>query len=513
MKTAEPTKEKARSDSLGGLNLPANFGDIDRHFTAFIERLSGEPNRELALAAALVSRSRGEGDICLDLQTVAGTVLEPMGNGPQLALPELEEWSAKLRASGVVGQPGDFTPLVLDAAGRLYLHRYWEYESKLAGAILQRAEQSIEYPDEDTLQAGLAKFFPPDNQIGEPDRQRLAALTALRKWICIISGGPGTGKTRTVTGILALLLEQANGRPLRIALAAPTGKAAARLQESIKSLKASLPCNEDIKARLPEESFTVHRLLGFVPGSPRFRFHGANPLPFDVVVVDEASMVDLALMAKLFAAVPPAARVVLLGDKDQLASVEAGAVLNDICCGKESQPPRPLSECIVELSKNYRFGADSDILPLSRAVNDGDAGETIKLLTLPGAKGIGCKVLPSAGRLKELLREPVLAGFGDTLRATEPQAALNRLGRFRILCALRQGPFGVEVVNQLVEEILAEARLVPARERWYPVKPVMVTRNDHGLKLFNGDTGVVWPDPASGEPRVWFPGEDRKSVV
>ena len=195
-------------------------------------------------------------------------------------------------------------------------------ESNLAKSISQCARLDAGSVNHALLREGLERFFPAPAGAAETDWQKTAAETAVRKTFCVISGGPGTGKTRTVAVVLALLLEQSAGRPLRIALAAPTGKAAARLQESIKQLKTTLPCDEAIKARLPEATFTLHRLLGGVPGSARFRYNPDNPLPFDVVVVDEASMVDLALMARLFEAIPPAARVVLLGDKDQLASVD-----------------------------------------------------------------------------------------------------------------------------------------------------------------------------------------------
>jgi exodeoxyribonuclease V alpha subunit len=554
----------------------ARFNDIDRHFARFLERLSGGAAPELELAAALVSRSRGEGNICLDLRAVA-TEEFPRGTSPgTVQLPEFESWMAKLRASPVVGSPGEFKPLVLDSSGRLYLHRYWEYESNLARAIRQRAGMDTGSVNTDLLRESLNRFFPSPAGVSEPDWQRAAAETAVRKSLCVISGGPGTGKTRTVAVVLALLLEQAAGSTLRIALAAPTGKAAARLQESIKTLKAVLPCEEAIKARLPEETFTLHRLLGGVPGVARFKYNEGKPLPFDVVVVDEASMVDLALMAKLFEAIPPQARVVLLGDKDQLASVEAGAVLGDICAGARQTSSLPLSKCIVELRSNYRFGEDNGILALSRAIKDGDAPRALGLLRAhsslirpsnePGGggresppsefensqsrftpaaaiqefkapvrsgnshsapfvrekgivqpasvrasrrEGIAAVALPSPSLLKQSLRERVLDGFGGVLSARDPLVALQRLGRFRILCALRQGPYGVEALNRAAEEIFAEAQLIPPHERWYLGRPVMVTRNDYQLKLYNGDVGIVLPDAETGETRAWFLGLDN----
>ncbi len=533
--------QRARQPSASLFDSPA-FADIDRHFARFLERLVGGANPLLALAAALVSRSRGQGNICLDLRTVAGTLFpdDVAAQDPRWPLPEADPWLAALRTTPVVGWPGEFKPLILDGAGRLYLRRYWEYESELAKAIRQRASLEAEGIDADLLEKSLERFFPATALPGGRDWQRLAVRTAMRKRFCVISGGPGTGKTRTAAVFLALLLEQAGGKPLRMALAAPTGKAAARLQESIQKLKTSLPCDEQIRTRLPEEAFTLHRLLGGNPDSIYFRYHAENPLPFDVILVDEASMVDLALMARLFAASPTAARVVLLGDKDQLASVEAGAVLGDICqagapdcrrqepgrasdqSGSDATPARPgrgsdgasagpLTDCIVQLRRNYRFGADNGILALSHAVNDGDVARTVQLLQKSSRppEGVEGFALPTASRIKEDLREPVLAGFGPVLRAGAPLLALQALNRFRILCALRQGPYGVEALNQLAEEILAEAGLISPRARWYAGRPVMVTRNDYNLKLFNGDVGIILPETASGEPRAWFVGADN----
>lgn len=502
------------------------FSAIDRHFARLMERLCGDPNPEVTIAAALVSRSQGRGSICLELPTEAGTIFPNAVTATEvgLQLPPLETWITALRKAPVVGWPTEFKPLVLDEQGRLYLHRYWQYESDLARSILCRAEVEFEGVNESWLEQGLTRLFPAGSSSGETDWQRVAAATAVRKKFCVISGGPGTGKTRTVIALLVLLLEQAGGKPLRIALAAPTGKAAARLQESLKQWKLTLPCDEAIKALLPEEAFTLHRLLGGLPDSARFRHSAENLLPFDVVVVDEASMVDLALMAKLFAATSPSARLILLGDKDQLASVESGVVLGDICAGTtQVSSPSPLSACIVHLPKNYRFGTDNGILALSQAINKGDAAGALSLLNIRAQRhhsardlplepgdvrrayfGITAVALPSPTQLKGRIRTKVLEGFSEVVRAREPQAALQALSRFRVLCAVRQGPIGVEALNRAVEEILSEAGLIAPRERWYTGRPVLVTRNDYNLKLFNGDVGVILPDAVSGEPRAWF---------
>ncbi|MCF6283411.1 MAG: AAA family ATPase, partial [Candidatus Polarisedimenticolaceae bacterium] len=285
---------------------------LDLHFAGLMNRLDGRECPELALAAALVSNACGSGHVCLNLPAIAGE-----GN------PDYEAWRPLLEQSLVVGTPGMQRPLILDDDGRLYLHRYWCYEDSLAEQLLALASERI-----DPGACQLDRLFPVVEK-GVVDWQREAAKTALSHRLCVISGGPGTGKTSTVVKILALLRLQPGGESLRIALAAPTGKAAARMQESIHRASASLSLDDSLLETLPNQASTLHRLLGVIPNSCRFRYHRDNPLPLDLLIVDEASMIDLALMAKLLEALPSHARLILLGDHDQLASVEAGWVLAD----------------------------------------------------------------------------------------------------------------------------------------------------------------------------------------
>jgi exodeoxyribonuclease V alpha subunit len=431
----------------------------------------------------------------------------------------------------VVGRPGEQTPLILDTGNRLYLYRYWRYEQELAAGLRQRAGQRGAVHDRSALRDGLTRLFAPSPP-GGPDWQRIAAAVALWSRFTVISGGPGTGKTTTVVKILALLLEQAADRPLRIALAAPTGKAAARLKTAISRAKVGLATVAAVTERIPDTVVTLHRLLGVVPGSGRFRHHGGNPLPYDLVVVDEASMVALPLMAKLVAALPPDARLLLLGDRDQLASVEPGAVLGDMCgadapvrfSGELRQfladvsaapladlPGRAgegaLADSLVVLRKNYRFGDDSGIGSVSRAINAGDGPAVLAALEAAAAVVARCDT-PSPAALLPALEPLVVDGYGEYLAQTEPVAALAAFDRFRLLCAMREGVYGVAGLNRAVERILAGRGLIVPDGGWYRGRPVMVTVNDYALRLFNGDTGIVWPDPEqSGTLAVYFPHE------
>lgn len=504
---------------------------LDRHFADFIFKESGGAPTILKPAVSLLSNAVGDGNICLNLADIAGREIRI--DGEEVRVPKLEKLHKSLLETPVVGSPGEFRPLVLDGNGRLYLYRYWKYERDLARIILDKATLTCDNIDKELLGKGMDRIFPGAAE-KDPDWQKVAALAALRKKFSIISGGPGTGKTSTVIKILALLLEQEEVGPVRIALAAPTGKSAMRLKESIGLMKETLDCVDSIKKLIPHDVATIHRLLGPIAGSVRFRYSGKNPLPYDAVIVDEASMVALPLMAKLAAALKQDARLILIGDRDQLASVEAGAVLGDMCGGGRQEifspefgdlfadlacariptaPPGerlpPLTDSLVILKKNYRFPDDSGIGSVGRAVNAGQGEEAISMLKGNAFPDIVWHNAPRPDSLKKAIIGVVVEGYSTYLAAGTAAEALRLFDTFRFLCALRQGPYGVAGINILIEEILAGKGLIDHQQRWYRGRPVLITVNDYNMKLFNGDVGIIFPDQeGSGNPRAFFPAPD-----
>lgn len=512
--------------------------EIDAYFAGFMSRLDGRESRPLALAAALLSRSSGHGHVCLDLKSLDRSLLEAAGNHLPVTCPGIDDWTTHLKASPVVGSPGERRPLVLDDSNRLYLYRYWRYEQDLVSAIVQRANRT-EWVSPTLEPAGarnvFERLFPLQGNNTEVDWQKVAALAALVKPFCVISGGPGTGKTHTITRILALMIELAGDEGLKIALAAPTGKAASRLGDAIRTVRETLDCPSAVKDRIPAEAQTLHRLLSPIAGTPYFYFDRDHPLPFDVVFVDEASMVDLALLSKLAVALPERARMVLVGDKDQLASVAAGAALGDIC--DRGRPYRfsadfcklarrvidtslpscdasfdaGMSDCIVNLFKSYRFEDSGGIGALSRAVNCGDADASLELLRTADESRIGWRPVSSIRELYRALGEFITAGYREYLLSEDPRLALTRFDRFRILCAVNRGPFGVESLNRVVQEVLHRQGLIRpdgdrSDDQWYAGRPIMVTANDYELGVFNGDVGLVLPEEkATGPLMAYFP--------
>ncbi len=526
--------------NLEGLNevlASSWFNPIDRHFSDLMLELSGENCPELALASALVSRHLADGHSCISLADFSDRQFPEASDsdGSHVLCPSSAAWEKALAKCPVGGKPGEDKPLVLDAAGRLYLHRYWSYEQAVARDLLARSEGSVSVPDPVMLQKGLKRLFPKGN--GDTNWQKVAAFTAVLRPFCIITGGPGTGKTWTVARVLALLLEQPGFDQLNVKLAAPTGKAAARLQESLAQSLESLACTAEVKARLQasELSTTLHRLLGPIPNSAAFKHDRDNPLPVDVLVIDEASMVSLSLMARLLEALrKEGTRLVLVGDKDQLPPVDPGGVLGDVCraasinrfsrafckryeecAGERLQEGEliqaGLSDAVVQLQVNHRAGEAAVLNTVSAKVNGGAYAEVNQMLAAAGPTGlpIAWEPLPSQKVLKKAVRSMVISHYAPVLRADLPENALEALSHFRILCAVREGPYGIVNLNRIVEEILAEEMPdLAGRIRFgiYPGKPVMVGANNYTLRLYNGDTGVFWSKPG-GASLVHFPDE------
>lgn len=589
--------------------------ELDRALAMFLAEQAPDVPPLVILGAALASHQLGRGHVCLDLQATLedssfALSLPPDGQQGDVsaagdvppALPaavllgvDLAQWQAACDAApGLVAHGVGNTPMVR-AGSRLYLRRYWQYERDVRGAIDRRLALGAAGRDAlppMALRHALDVLFP--SAVSSPagihappahaDWQKMACALAARNAFSIVTGGPGTGKTTTVVKLLALLqsleldtnlgaddaVAAVSARALRIRLAAPTGKAAARLNESIAGAVRSLRLDglaqaEAVRASIPTEVTTLHRLLGSRPDSRRFRHHAGNPLPLDVLVVDEASMVDLEMMAALLAALPEGARLVLLGDKDQLASVEAGAVLGELClrAGEGHYLPQTrdwlqavsgevvapelldphgtaLDQAVAMLRHSHRFTADSGIGRLAEAVNAGDVAALrsvwrsrhpdLSRLGLAGPGDAPLRALaidgaatefPSDGRGRiargDVLPPPVgYRHYLEKLRDGQPAAAhaslgdfdawardvLEAYGQFQVLCALRRGPWGVEGLNQRIAALLVDAGLLPHAQGWYLGRPVLVMRNDYGLGLMNGDIGITLVLPQAGADGV-----------
>lgn len=492
---AEPNDARLARRAGGLLRAFNEAGVLDAadvHVASRIGALGAVDDERVLLATALAARAPRLGHVCVDLSTIAATASTEEGEAaPELAWPEPRAWLEALGRSPLVGAG---RPLQLEGS-LCYLDRLHGEECRVAMALAGRAGQRVDGLDEAALADGLEGLFPDD---GAGNLQRRAAEVAVRRRLAVIAGGPGTGKTTTVARVLALLEDQARAtgsRPPLVALAAPTGKAAARLQEAVRDELGRLERPIEGSAERWTAS-TLHRLLGTRPdSSTRFRHDEAHPLVHDVVVVDEASMLPLSLMDRLLAAVRAGARLVLLGDPEQLASVEAGVVLGDIVEPVKRSADTPMADSVVILRQIHRFGGG--IADLAAAVRDGDAASAVALLgggrpelswipEPPGEAG--------SDALGALHGEAVEAWARVARRAAggEAAGALEVLGAFRVLCAHRHGPVGATGWTERLERWLVEAGVGEERQGgWHPGQPLLVTVNDYDLRLFNGDTGVV----------------------
>lgn len=525
---------------------------LDLHLARFATSIDATPNSAVLVATALASRAIGAGDVCADL---ADCITWATAN-PEHKLPlEVATWREALLNSNAVHAPaapaeqGDnpeatpreaaatataprkAAPLILDSADRLYIARYYGDEQFVADTLRRIQADSAPLADAAAINTQLDRFFPPaQNAAGEatPDWQRSAVAVALRQRFTVISGGPGTGKTRTVARLLCLAQHFA-ADPLRIALTAPTGKAAARLSQSIqRELPAIAELLPEAASQVPTDALTLHRLLGY-RGDGSYRHGQHNPLSVDLLLVDEASMLDLAMMARLLKAVPPQARLVFLGDRDQLSSVEAGNVLGDICaehfgsisaamqaylqqvCPVEvpqlQLSDHPLADGISLLRHSYRFSADSAVGGVASALNSGDWPGVQRWLQ---ADDPAMQYLQPGPAGQQQLNSKVVQHFRALLKCNSASEALNHLSGFQLLCALRRGPAGVDELNAQLAQGLRRAGLIIGSGDHYPGRPIMVQQNDYAQGLYNGDVGLLWPDD-TGDLRAWF--EDGEGGV
>ncbi|MGB3481658.1 MAG: exodeoxyribonuclease V subunit alpha [Mycobacterium sp.] len=469
-----------RVRDAGGLLREFNDAGVleaaDVHVASRLAKLAGESDDTVVLAVALVVRGLRAGSVCVDLTTVADEI------GTELPWPELRAWLAAVRASPLLGSP---PVLRLYNEQLLYLDRYHREEEQVCADLLATREHQVPL-DAAAVTVGLDRVFPEPKFV----EQRAAAQIALSQWTTVLTGGPGTGKTTTIAGLLALLAEQAElagrTRP-RIALAAPTGKASARLQHAVATEVDHLGPLD--RARLSGlQAVTLHRLLGARPDtSARFKHHRGNRLPFDVIVVDETSMVPLTMMARLLESVRPATRLILVGDPDQLASVEAGAVLADLVDGLGARSDLE----VAGLHTSHRFGESIGLL--AEAIRRGDGDAVLEVLRAGGEHIEYIDDADPTPRLRDVLVRHAVR-IRDAAARGDAAAALAALEDHRLLCAHRDGPHGVRQWNRQIERWLSEATGETLWASWYVGRPVLVTANDYGLKLYNGDTGVAVAD-------------------
>ena len=465
--------------------------DVDHALAMSLQRLVPETPELVCIAAALASKAHSLGHSCLPLDKFKELLAEASTN-PAIDLPASEDLLAALSDSDWVGKaPSGNTVLVLDGM-TIALQRYWDYENRLAEALRQRLAMPAVPLSGDALQ-GWATLFSDDNT----SAQALAAKRACESVFFLLTGGPGTGKTATVSRLLPLLHYQANDpanentTPLRIGLAAPTGKAATRLGESLRIAMAS----QALALAEPIEAKTLHRLLGSKPNAVQFLHDAKNPLPLDVLIVDEASMIDLPLMCKLLEALPVQARLILVGDPDQLPSVETGNVLR-ACC--EAIAKRGDSQQYrVHLDRVYRQAADTDIGTAAQAVLSGNSLAFLQGLQTSAYRGLHWHA-GSAGALEKIIVQKALPHYQKIQQASSLELALALSKEFRVLCAARETSAGSVAINRFI----ADSLMKKTEMAFYAGRLCLVTENTSREQLFNGDIGLCWPD-AEGVMRIW----------
>ena len=482
----------------------ARNGDISWLSYYFAEFISTQAHSSIdqlaALSAALVSEANLNGNVCVELDLYNEQPLFHSSRSDELPIPlglDTHEWRGSLLENDCVGMPGEHSPLIVDGS-RLYLNRYWYFEDAVASKIRSMLKRETQIQPEQTMAEAEALFE--SHQDIDQD-QKNAVVAAVGKPFSVISGGPGSGKTSTVIRILALLL--AKNPNYRIALAAPTGKAAARMMDSIRQRIDQLDIDAGIKSSIPVEARTIHRLLGY--RQQLFSYNEQQRLPVDCVVIDEASMIDLKLMYQLLTALPDNAQLILLGDRDQLASVAAGNVLGDIT-GHGHHPDNneaAIASSTSLLRSSYRFGNDSAIGELARLVKLGDADAAVTLLR---ANRAGLHWFEeTVEQVHADALEWIYQAYQPIFDSHSPLQALDAYDKTRVLCATNRGPLGVEALNNKVSNALLIRNKRPESQLFAGL-PIMITRNAQELALFNGDTGILWS--FNGDLRACFRGAD-----
>ena len=503
---SEPVDETISQENEGGVIEEVVYEALDYQLAKLLQKLNGQDSSTLEKCILEISKHTREGQIFISCS------------------PDQESELLNNTANNVIGKAGDYKPLILEN-GYLYLNRYFSYQQQLAENISARTKPTKK--DDSTtewLTERLDFYFNNGNSNGnegegegEINWQKLASEQALKQSFLILSGGPGTGKTTTISRILALLIEQhlrqepkSSSNKFRILLAAPTGKAAIRMLDSLHDAQQKMNLNENIVKLMPTQASTLHKLLGYQPNTVQFKHNRNHPLNADVVLVDEASMIDIALMSKLVEAVPTQAKLILIGDKDQLSSVETGSVFADICEGLEASQNKNRS--IVTLQKNWRFSTDSGIGQLAIATNQSDSQQLLKILHDDEKKD--CQLLSPSIIEKNQIPNSLIEPWGNYFKAlNNPQSSIAEIfeafNEYRILCALRRGLNGSTIMSERIESAIVKQGFLHTHSQqelnksWYHGRPVMITQNSYSKSLFNGDTGIALIEDQ--QVKVYFP--------
>jgi exodeoxyribonuclease V alpha subunit len=477
------------------MNLP-QLNHLDNAVGKLLQSQSEKSTSRVDLAGSLVSWALRQGHVCLDPE-----LLKSVEFANSLSPELIEDIWQELQTSSLVGSASESTrPLILSKSGKLYFHRYWHYEQGLIQSIQDRLHTKP--------LSGEALDNPTLSSLGKD--QKKAVHLASQSTFTMISGGPGTGKTTTVIYLLAHLVQEAKGNELKIALAAPTGKAAQRLQDSISSGLASLSWKEDIKAAIPQEATTLHRLLGYKHHSSRFVHNRELPLDFDVVVVDEASMLDLLMFSKLLDALKPETRLILLGDSHQLSSVEAGSIFGDLVTAGISNSR--LGSHVIELTENFRFGNESNLFLACEQIKRGESEKAWQTISQDPADIIMRK-LPSPAKLTAELEKHFSPIYREITASNDPIHAIQLLETNCLLTPLRKGSYGVEGLNETLETIIRRTHFLRRSGRYFPGQPIIITENSYTHELFNGDIGVILTNPDNpDELFAYFRDTDKKGI-